>query len=188
MFSEKQIFLIKNFLRGFLWFLILIVAFFLIRTYFPANFNKFLAPFYEQPILIYLIYTLSEVVFGIIPPELFILWAVENSGFSHFILILLLLFILSYLAGILGFYIGRLLSSGVYFRYLRKRFLGKYHTLLNKYGMFLILVAALTPLPYSAISMLVGSLNYSFKKYLFYASSRILRFAIYGIIIWEIVK
>jgi membrane protein YqaA with SNARE-associated domain len=57
--------------------------------------------------------------------------------------------------------------------------------MLQKYGVFLILVAAITPLPWSAISMLVGSLHYPSKKYLLWALARFIRFAVYAAIIWE---
>jgi len=88
-------------------------------------------------------------------------------------------------AGIAGFLFGNYLTKTITFRYIRKRFLSKYQVLLNKYGAFLILVAALTPLPYSAISMLVGSFHYPMSKYLFWASSRFIRYAVYGFVIWE---
>lgn len=185
MLNEKQRFLLINLLRGLLWFALLVILFMLIRKFYPENLEAFIHPFYEQPMLVYGIFLLSEIIFGLIPPEIFILWATKLGSLSTFIWVLLLLFSLSYFSGILGFYFGKSLSTRRNFRYLRRRFLGKYHSMLNRFGMFLILVAALTPLPYSGISMLVGSLNYPAKRYLILAFSRILRFLVYGIIIWE---
>ncbi|NOX47534.1 MAG: VTT domain-containing protein, partial [Chlorobi bacterium] len=104
---------------------------------------------------------------------------------STFIWIVFLLAVISYIAGFIGFLFGAYLNTSLGFRYVRKRFLGKYHSLMNKYGAFLIIVAATTPLPYSAISMLVGSLKFPMKKYLLFALSRFVRYGFYALIVWE---
>jgi membrane protein YqaA with SNARE-associated domain len=92
---------------------------------------------------------------------------------------------ISYLAGIAGYWIGVYLNHTRFYRILKRRVFGKYQVYLNKFGTFLIIVAALTPLPFSGIAMLVGSSRYPFKKYIVYSSFRFLRFVIYSYIIWE---
>ena len=50
---------------------------------------------------------------------------------------------------------------------------------LEKYGMWAVVIAATTPLPYSWMSILVGSFKMSFSKFLFCSITRVPRFAIY---------
>ncbi len=182
---EKTRFFIRNLIKGLLWLGAILLAFILIKKNVSVDFLDILQPFFENVALILSIYTLSELLFGIIPPELFMLWALSFDSLSDYIFYVFLFAILSYLAGVVGFLFGRFLNTTILFRYLRRRFLGKYHSMLQKYGYFLILVAALTPLPYSAISMLVGSFYYPVKNYLWWALSRFIRFGIYAAIIWE---
>ena len=184
-FGEKTIFFLKYLFRGFAWFAFLILIFIVFKNYVHLNFAEWLEPIFDTTRLIFAIYILSELVFGIIPPELFMIWALRFGGIYNYVLLVFALAVLSYLAGFAGYLFGNYLNTTILFRYIRKRYLGKYHSLLQKYGVFLILVAALTPLPWSGISMLVGSLHYPAKKYLFWALSRFIRFAVYAAIIWE---
>lgn len=183
--GDKTVFFLKNLGRGFVWLAILVMAFILIRKNINVDFLSWLQPIFDNTALIFTIYTLSELLFGILPPELFMMWALRPEVLADYILYILAFSVISYLAGIAGFLFGAYLNTTIVFRYIRRRFLGKYHSMLQKYGYFLILVAALTPLPFSAISMLVGSLHYPLKKYMWWASSRFLRYIIYAVIIWE---
>jgi membrane protein DedA with SNARE-associated domain len=183
--GEKSKFFFRNLFKGLAWFAFLILIFILARTYVDPDYEKMLEPIFSNTFLIFTIYCLSELVIGLIPPELFIIWALRAGNFTDFVLLVIAFAVLSFIAGILAYLFGKYLSSTVLFRYMRKRYLGKYQHLFQRYGAFLILVAALTPVPYSAISMLVGSFQYPAKKYLFWALSRFAKFAFYGAIIWE---
>lgn len=183
--SEKTSFFLKYLLRGFAWFGVLILIFLVFKNYVNLNIAEWLEPVFDTTRLIFAIYIVSELLFGIIPPELFMIWALRFGGIYEYAMLVLIFAVLSYVAGFAGYLFGNYLNKTLLFRYLRKRYLGKYHSLLQKFGPFLILVAALTPLPWSGISMLVGSLHYPPKKYLFWALSRFIRFAVYGAIIWE---
>jgi membrane protein DedA with SNARE-associated domain len=175
----------SNLLRGLLWLAFLVFLFIIFKNYITIDFEAWLGPLFDNIILMLSIYSLSEIIFGIIPPELFMIWALRFGSLGDYVFYIFVFAVLSYLAGMIGFLFGRYLDTSILFRYVRRRYLGKYHSLLQRFGVFLILVAALTPLPYSAISMLVGSLNYSFKRYLLWALSRFIRFAVYAFIIWE---
>lgn len=171
--------------QGLAWLAILVIAFILIRKNIDINFLLWLEPIFENTTLIFTIYTLSELFFGIIPPELFMMWALRMGSVADYSFYVFIFFLISYMSGIIGFLFGSYLNKTILFRYIRRRFLGRYHSSLQKFGFFLILVAALTPIPFSGISMLVGSLHYPLSKYLWWASSRFLRFLVYAIIIWE---
>lgn len=183
--GDKSRFLLKNLARGLVWLIVLVATFILVRKNIDINFLLWLEPYFENTTLIFTIYALSEFLFGIIPPELFMMWALRLGSLADYSFYIFLFAFISYIAGIAGFLFGSYLNKTILFRYIRRRFLGRYHSALQKYGFFLILVAALTPLPFSAISMLVGSLHYPLAKYMWWASSRFLRFFVYAVIIWE---
>jgi hypothetical protein len=183
--GEKTKFFLKYFARGMAWLALLVIAFIFIQRNIDIDFLDWLEPIFNNTPLIYGVYTVSEVFFGIIPPELFMMWALRSGLLGEYIFYVSLFALISYAAGFIGFLFGSFLNTTIIFRYIRRRFLGKYHSLLQKYGFFLILVAALTPLPFSGISMLIGSLHYPASKYLLWASSRFLRFLVYALIIWE---
>lgn len=184
-FGEKTRFFLVNLARGLAWLAILVVAFILVKKNIDIDFLEWLTPYFDNTKLVFSIYSLSEFLLGIIPPELFMMWALRSGILTEYIFFVFLFSIISYMAGIAGFLFGSYLNKTIVFRYIRRRFLGKYHSMLQKYGYFLILVAAITPLPFSGISMLVGSLHYPLQKYMWWASSRFIRYFVYAIIIWE---
>ena len=141
--------------------------------------------FYSRPMLIYGIYIGSEVFFGLFPPEIFMLWAYFKGDVWHYVFNIIFFAGVSYAAGYLAFLIGRYLRKVVLFRFLGRKFFSKYWPLFRKYGSFLIITAALTPLPWSLINMLVGTTEYPMKRYLNFALFRILRFGIYALVFWE---
>jgi len=183
--GPKAAFFLNNLSRGLLWFFVLIAGYFFLKNYINVDFEKWLEPVFANKVLIFTVYVLSEFIFGIIPPELFMLWALRTGYVIDYSGYVLLFAVISYIAGFAGFLFGAYLNKTIFFRFLRRKYLGKYQSLLQKYGVFLILVAALTPLPYSAISMLVGSFHYPVKKYLYWALTRFIRYAVYATIIWE---
>lgn len=179
-------FFLTNFIRGLLVLSAFVVAFILFKKYITIDFLLWLKPVYDNTLLVFLLYTISEIVFGIIPPEVFFIWSTRSGSVTQYVYYISLLAIISYSAGMLGFWIGVKLNQTIIYRWIKRRYLLKYQKYLNKYGFFLIIVAALTPLPFSAISMLMGSVSYPFKKFALYALTRFLRYAGYSIIFWEI--
>ncbi|MFO7659090.1 MAG: VTT domain-containing protein [Bacteroidales bacterium] len=182
---NKRSFFLRNLLRGLLWFGVIIIIFILFKKFVSANYLSWLEPVYNNPTIVYLIFLVSEVIIGIVPPEIFFIWALRSGNIADYILIIAFLAAISYLAGITGYFIGLYLQRTLYFQYLKKKVLGKTEKHLHTYGLYLIIVASLTPLPFSGVSMLVGSIRYSFKKYLLFSLTRFLRFAIFSLIIWE---
>jgi len=49
----------------------------------------------------------------------------------------------------------------------------------------MILVASLTPIPFSGVAMLVGSVHYPVNRYIFWSISRFAKFAVSAYVIWE---
>lgn len=184
--SQKIQFLIKNGLKGLAWLGLLLIAwFFFEHIVISRDPDLWVERFYARPAIIYMIYFASEFFFGIIPPELFMIWAINKGGGGQFFLNLTFFALVSYGLGYLTFLIGQFLHKRVTFRYIRIKFLKKSWPQLKKYGIFLIIVAALTPVPWAAICLLVGSAGYPSARFLRYALFRIIRFAVYGYIIFQ---
>lgn len=184
--QSKTVFLLKNLGKALIYAAVLGLAYYLFNEYIIAeNREVWLEKFYSNPTLIYLIYIGSEIFFGLFPPEFFMLWAYHGGDLAHYILNLSFFAGVSYGAGYLTFLIGRFLRRTLIFRYMSRKFFMKYWPLFRKFGSVLIVAAALTPLPWALISMLVGSTEYQAKRYTYFALFRILRFIIYGFIIFQ---
>lgn len=183
--DDRSRFILRNLIRGLLWLTAIIVIFFLIKKYVDVEYYNWLEPIYDNPAKIYTIFIGSELLFGILPPELFMIWAIKGHTIIQYFTIILFLTGLSYTAGLVGFGFGRYLNSTRFYAFIRSRLLKKYEAILNKFGIVLIIVAALTPIPYSGICMLVGAVKYPTRKFLMFSSFRIVRFVVYSLIIWE---
>lgn len=181
---NKSTFLLRHLVKGLLWFAVLVIIYILVKKYVKVDFLAWLAPIYEKPTLVYTIYSVSELVVGIIPPEVFMIWALRDGDPSVYIGHVVLLTVISYLAGVVAYFIGSYLNQTKFYRTLEKNFFGKYAEQVEQYGGFLIIVAAVTPVPYSGICMLMGAMKYPFTKLLLFSSTRFLRFGVYAYIIW----
>lgn len=182
---DRRKFLLRNLLRGFLWLAVIVIAFIYARKNYDFTLEAVLGPVYDRPSVVYFIFLASEVIFGIIPPEFFMIWSLRSEVLFNYINNIVALSAISYIAGIIGFGIGAYLKNTRFYRIMKIRVFGKFEKHLNNYGGFLVIVASLTPLPFSGIAMLVGSVHYSFKKYMWFSLFRFLRFLAYGIVIWE---
>ena len=126
----------------------------------------------------------SEILLGLIPPEIFIAWAGKLDQQWVYLGILA---ILSYGGGLISYWIGKAITS-----------LPKVHNYLafkmknqlrnsRKWGGFLIMVGAILPLPFSMACLGAGIIEFPFKKVIAYGSLRLVRYALYGLLIFGIV-
>ena len=97
---RKRRFLFRNLLKGILWFAGLVLLFILARKYIPINDTSWIYILYEKPMLVYLVFMVSEIVVGIIPPEVFMIWALKSDSAKFYVLDVILLSSISYLDGI----------------------------------------------------------------------------------------
>lgn len=181
---DKRTFLLRNLFKGLLWFSLLVVAYILFKRYVDVDYLEWLSPIYEKPLYVFSIFVVSEVVVGIIPPEIFMIWSLRAGDVGIYVANVALLGVLSYCAGVIGYFIGSYLNQTQFYKTLERNFFGKYVSYLDQFGGFLIIVAALTPLPFSGICMLVGAMKYSFRKLLLFALVRFVRFSVYAYVIW----
>lgn len=124
----------------------------------------------------------SETLLGLVPPEVFIAWA--GKMYSPWFY-LSLLAVLSYAGGLLSYWMGKTITKipSVH-NYLEVK-MEKQLKNSRKWGGFLIVVGALLPLPFSISCIAAGMIEFPFKNVVLYGSLRFLRFAIYGLIIFN---
>ncbi len=183
--TSKSKFLIKNLIRGLIWFAIILAILLIGKEWLGIDYMNLIMHLDERPILVFLIFTASEVLFGIIPPELFMVWALRKGIPGDYIGNVFILATISYLAGILGYYIGKAFHRTAIYKKLEENFFDKFNKQFRRYGGFLVIVAAATPLPFSLICMITGAFNYPFKNFAMMASARFIRFALYSYFIWN---
>ncbi|MCA6078299.1 YqaA family protein [Fulvivirga sedimenti] len=181
--NRRSKFLLKNLLKGLFWLAVIVIIYELLQRY--TEVDEFINYLGNWPILIYSVFILSEIIFGIIPPELFMIWSLNNGLFDSYVLNVMLLATISYLAGILGYHIGKYLLEFKWTQTFMQKNVRRYKNLLNKYGGFLIFVGAVTPVPFSAICMLMGGTQYPFSRFLLISLARFGRFAAYAWVIWQ---
>ena len=181
--NRKTWFFVKNLLKGLLGLAVIVIAYNLLQEYF--NVDVYFDYLGNWPILVYLVFVASEVIFGIIPPELFMIWSLSNGLFDSYVLDVALLSVISYCAGILGYFIGRAMLDYKWTASFMDKYVHRYKNLLNRYGGFLIFVGAVTPVPFSAICMLMGGTQYPFNRFLLISLARFVRYALCAWVIWQ---
>jgi membrane protein YqaA with SNARE-associated domain len=180
-------FLIKNLLRGLLFFAVIITAFILLEEYIKENFESHIDDIRRNPLLLFGIFTVSEIVFGMLPPELFMMvWILDHIHLPGYVLNLAILTVISYAAGMLGYWIGKTFSKTQFYQtHLREKYLKQYEKQLKKFGGYLVFVGAVTPIPFSAMCMMAGSVSMNLRSFLLICITRVLRFALYGWMVWS---
>ena len=133
---------------------------------------------------VFIIFFFSEIIFGIIPPEFFMIWVLNNKGPEMYPFFILALSTISYFAGIFAFLFGKYLHETTLYQLMKKYVIGRYARKINLYGGVAIIIAALTPLPFSGTSAVIGAIGYDHKKYFLFALSRFIRYGLYGYIIF----
>ena len=182
--ETKSSFLLKNLAKGLAWFAVFITVY-IIYSEDIKVYQQQINELGDNMFLLLSIFTVSEIVFGILPPEIFMLIWQSQHNLALYIINLSLLTLISYGAGVVGYYIGRTFSKSNFYQTIHVRYLQQYDKKLKKYGGYLVLVGATTPVPFSATCMLAGSVNLSFRNFLLICISRIVRFAAYGWMVWE---
>ena len=157
----------------------LVVLFILADKYIPEDFISIFDPVTHNNPLMFMIFFISEAVLGIIPPDLFIRWASIKTDALMFIGALA---ILSYLGGVISFLIGKTIGNYPVFERIVTKIRSQFESKIQQWGGMVIVLAALTPIPFSPISMLCGSLKFPFKKYVIYSLARFIRVIGYGLI------
>lgn len=182
-------FLFRNLINLFLIIVALSVILFIVEKYIISTKEVFVHIVDNvSPVFVYLLFAVSETFLGLIPPDLFIVWAepqANSLGISPWWLVALLS-VLSYIGGFVAYIIGKYLAKIPAFN---KWLLTKHQKLvinLQKWGGIFIVFAALLPLPYSIATLMAGMTSYPLKWILYLGFFRIARFFIYAIFLFYI--
>ena len=184
--SEKKRFVIKYAFRAVLSLLLIAGGFLLFKElYFDHDPEYWIDKFYGNNLKIQLIYVASELFFGIFPPEIFMVWAINAGDTTSYVINILFFALVSMAAGHIAFWGGRYLSKVFGKRFKRSNFIAQYLPFVKKFGGLIILIAAITPLPWATISLVMGSIEYSYRNYTLFGLARILRFVLNGFLIFQ---
>ena len=163
--------------------LLFVIGLYIFNHFYDIN-NALIALTETLPIYGVLIFFFtSETLLGLIPPEIFIAW---SGNMTSPWLYLSILAILSYFGGLLTYWIGHYITTiPTVHNYLELK-MQKQLKNSRKWGGFLIIAGALLPLPFSISCMAAGLIEFPFKNVMVYGSLRLLRFVIYGVIIFNV--
>ncbi len=126
---------------------------------------------------------LSECFTGILPPDMYIIWA---KSLPHPYFMVFILALSSYVGGIISWFIGTQLHRLKRVKqWVHIRFSEQFKTF-KKYGGLVIFISALTPLPFSPVSVVAGMVEYPFRLYWLVALSRFLRFFLYAFVFYQL--
>lgn len=141
--------------------------------YITQNFSDF---------FIFSIFLASESILGLIPPDIFIAWT-KNTDAP--LLYLSFLALLSYLGGVIAYFMGMTISAIPSVNNYLYGKMSKHIINMQKWGGFLIAVGALLPLPFAIACLAAGMINFSRKHFFLFALLRFGRFIIYGFLIYS---
>lgn len=186
--KEFRQFFTRNFFQGLLGFVLILVAFIVFQNFIKDHYEEWVLPIRDKPLIVYSIFYLNELVLGLIPPEFFMFLHVQDPPVTFWKFVTIMT-VLSYAGGISAYYFGKATQRSRFMRVIlvSPRF-RPWRTRYNKFGGVLILIAAVTPVPFALTSLISGALNYSFKSYLKYAFVRFLRFYPYAYAVYYLGK
>jgi membrane protein YqaA with SNARE-associated domain len=163
--------------------LLIIAAVFVLNKFF--NINEFLIHLTEilPAAGVLMFFFVSEILLGLVPPEIFIAWA---GKMDLPWLYLSILAFSSYLGGLCSYWIGIGITKIPRVHNYLERKMEKQLKNSKKWGGFLIVVGALLPLPFSISCMAAGIIEFPFKNVTLYGSLRLVRFLIYGLVIFHV--
>lgn len=174
----------KSVLKALPYIIIAVIGIFILNRFF--NINEALVTITETlPVYgVLLFFFASETLLGLIPPELFIAWA---GKLSNPWLYLGILGVSSYIGGLVTYYLGVIITRiPKIHNYLENKMQQQLKNS-KKWGGFLIVVGALLPLPFSIACLAAGIINFPFRSVVLFGSLRLIRFVIYGLIIFNVV-
>jgi hypothetical protein len=184
--KEYYQFVFTSSIKALIWLAAIVGGYFLFEKFVPHQWNQYLAPFTKNPELIFIIFFTSETLFGIIPLEFFILWA-KKEPLLTYIFYVILLSVLSYFGAFVAYWAGTQAKRFTFLKRLTQLDSFQYYAnIYSKFGGFVIILSALTPLPFATISFLSATFQFPVKKYILYSATRFARFALLGWFLWTV--
>jgi len=139
--------------------------------------------------LVFVIFTISESFLGLIPPDFFIVWTKQlgsEIGVNPWLLTFVLAS-LSYLGGMISYFIGmRLIHIPKIHDWAIEKY-GELFQNLKKWGGFFVVISALLPIPFSIVLMVCGITGYPFKWAAYLSIFRFFRFGLYALFLFTLI-
>ncbi|MEQ8623982.1 MAG: short-chain dehydrogenase [Vicingaceae bacterium] len=175
----------KNLVKVLIGMGVLLLILFLFQ-YLVPDFNAHLEAMltHFKPISILIVFFISESILGLIPPDIFIIWA-QNFTFPYAMVALLAF--LSYVGGavsyLIGTYIGKIPAVEIW---LNRKFESSFDQI-KKWGGVLIVFAALFPLPFSPVCMAAGTIRFPLTTFFILGTFRFVRFFLYAVVLYTVI-
>jgi uncharacterized membrane protein YdjX (TVP38/TMEM64 family) len=186
--QSKRRYIWENLSRSLIYLLVLVLIYFLLKKYFVAGLEEWIAYASERKAWMFMVFFLSELAFGLVPPEVFfVVFPEEEYSYLGFTGIMVLMSFMSYLAGSIIFLTGRFLGNKGNFRLFDNRWYLKYKEKMEVYGSILLVLACVTPVPYATVALVAGSQDYPFSRFLLISTLRLVRFIGYGTVVYYVV-
>jgi len=186
--QSKRRYIWENISRSLLYLLVLVLIYFLLKQYFVAGLEDWIAYASERKGWMFLVFFLSELAFGLVPPEVFfVVFPKEDYSYLTFSGIMLLMASMSYIAGSIIFATGKYLGHKGNFRLFDNRWYLKYKEKMEVYGSILLVLACVTPVPYATVALVAGSQDYPVSRFLLISTLRLVRFIVYGTVVYYVV-
>lgn len=175
-------FVFKNLFWLFLTVGIFIVIILLVQSYL-TDFDTLFKSIIKGMSLIYvfILFFVSESFLGLIPPDIFILW---TKTLAHPYLNVTILAGLSYIGGINSYYIGKWIQKIPRIKAFVIKKEKKHYSEIKRWGNWVIIFAALFPLPFAIICILSGMVDFPVKRFLLITLTRIIRFFIFAFLLY----
>ncbi|MCK4747190.1 MAG: hypothetical protein KAT15_09150 [Bacteroidales bacterium] len=166
---------------------LVVLLFFLVGKYL-VDFNGLFSVITERlsDHFVILLFFASESFAGMIPVDLFVIWA---QKFDQPLPFLFLFGVLSYAGGVISYGIGNWISGRPRVKAFTVKRLEKYIHFVRKWGGAFIVIAALFPFtPFSLVVIAITMLKYPFRLFLIFALTRLVRFALQGLFFFDLLK
>ncbi len=178
-------FLTTNLLKGVVGFAAVIFVLYLLSDFVKANYDDWVLPVADKPFWVMTFFFLNEFILGFVPPELFMGIYSGKPEIVYWQYITLMT-ALSYLGGIVSYYFGKLFQRAPFMkRFMERQAMVTLKGYYERFGGVIILIAAVTPIPFALTSLLSGVINYPFGSYLKWGFFRFLRFFPYAYAVYH---
>jgi membrane protein YqaA with SNARE-associated domain len=157
--------------------IVYVIIFFLFGEYLQASGEWFGKRFGLWGVFVY-VFIVDAIIVPTTPDVVFAI-ALEWEPIS----LLIVMSIASILGGFVGYLIGNKLNKLKFVKDLTASYREKGELLIKKYGIWAIVIAALTPVPYTTVSWIGGMVNLKKSHYILGSLARIPRFIIYYLLI-----
>lgn len=161
-----------------------VLAYFIVDTFVvdtKAVFDHMVENF--NATIVFTIFFISEMLMGIVPPEIFIAWGLESISPWFYMFILAAL---SYINGIIAYFFGVWLYRRKSVRNYINNKIPHHIANLRKWGGLFIFAGAMLPLPHAMVSFSSGLIKFNFGQYLLWALFRFVRFFVFAVLMFNI--